>query len=736
MRKFITKIICVLVAAVSVAGLLFAGACSKTVKLDGDYSSGEVSSNGGFAVEKGNYIYFINGSESNTAKNEDVLKGSIMRISKSDFSDRSYSRAEVVVPQIAYSGNYDSGIYIYGDYIYYSTPSVEKNSDGEVQNSYLAFKRTKLDGTDTTKTYFVQYSDNTIEYRYVEVDGTVYLMYVAKSEDLYGTEYTNLHSVNTSTGVNTLLAYNVSEVKFDSANLENPRVFYTMQVLDVSTKSAVTSYNQIYSVRADATERVEYDFSEAEDYDASKDPLFVNCGQLVYDGIGKVDGMTGKITPFNFKGDSAKNVNRSAYTYTLSDYLNGTLFYIRTSTQNDTKTLYCESESTLLSSSHDPVSGNLEYEKYLLRDGEGASNIRYVFKNGVLTEALIADESGLTKAKVVDGKLTDTPDSKNRFSLSKVASPTILFTAEHDGVNYIYYSVSGGNGYSVNRISADEDYDFYNKLPVEDDGDPVTIKILDLDSDSSWYKPELIDGQILFLSETDKMSDYSYVMACDLRVKGESKVMTNAQIKELNELYESVKEEIEKVDEEVYEGLKNLLNYGFYTNDGEYVDELIKAYVDIENYDEEHFWSKETISAYKAFIAATNAGAWKDFSQTVKVNGENVAANKRDYYYSVVGKMTEADEKALSDSLKSEYLQEMPVKEGWYDSLSKGEKAGFIIGICAAGLLLIAAAVVIPIIVVKRKKSRLNGAPLKRRIKVDTTDDLNVNVYEDETPQE
>ena len=64
MRKFFRKIICVAAAAVMSAGLFTAAACSDVYEgkpLGGDYTTGEVVSNGGFAVEKGNYIYFING---------------------------------------------------------------------------------------------------------------------------------------------------------------------------------------------------------------------------------------------------------------------------------------------------------------------------------------------------------------------------------------------------------------------------------------------------------------------------------------------------------------------------------------------------------------------------------------------------------------------------------------------------------------------------------------------------
>ena len=62
--------------------------------------------------------------------------------------------------------------------------------------------------------YYFRSENLSLPYRYVrpEADGAVYLMYAA-SESLYGesTAVTNIHSINTSTGENTLLAYNVSE---------------------------------------------------------------------------------------------------------------------------------------------------------------------------------------------------------------------------------------------------------------------------------------------------------------------------------------------------------------------------------------------------------------------------------------------------------------------------------------------------------------------------------------------
>lgn len=97
------------------------------------------------------YVYFINGYTLNTADNTfgTPLKGSIQRISKDSIARRDYTASETVVPLVAYSSHYYAGIYIYGDRIYYATPSTARNSTGEIQNSNLEFKSSSLDGRET-----------------------------------------------------------------------------------------------------------------------------------------------------------------------------------------------------------------------------------------------------------------------------------------------------------------------------------------------------------------------------------------------------------------------------------------------------------------------------------------------------------------------------------------------------------------------------------------------------------
>ncbi|MDE6001722.1 MAG: hypothetical protein K2G96_05345, partial [Clostridia bacterium] len=312
---------------------------------------------------------------------------------------------------------------------------------------------------------------------------------------------------------------------------------------------------------------------------------------------------------------------------------------------------------------------------------------------------------------------------------------TVLFTANHGGKNYIYYSSSKvtQNGYNVHRVCYDGNYNDYprNEMPVTQNAEYTPVQILDLDSANDWYKPELIENQLLFPSQTENMTSYSYIMACDLR--GENGVMTNEEIDALTEKYNGIEEAISEIDESVYENLQNALTYAFYTNDANYLNTLIKAFVDISGYDEERFWSKESVEKYSEFIEAK--GDWSEYATVKTVNGVEVGANKREYYYSVLGKMNDADAESYADLLKTTYLQDYPVKEvSGFASWSKGAQAGLIIGVILGGLAIAAAVTVVTLVIIRKKKSKL-PVYKKKRIKVDTTDDKNIDVYSDGVSQ-
>ncbi len=744
MRKRFTKIVCVAVAAASAASFALFPACSggyKGVTMD---SSASVQSNGGFLVETADYVYFINGKAANTDENNygSVLKGSVQRLKRSDVDSGYYGNSETVVPSVIYAGSYNAGLYIYGDYIYYTTPSNQRDIDGNVLNTNLDFKRTKLDGTGTELLW--QCTDNTVDYRYVEVGDVVYILY-ALSENLYGTSVTDIHSVNCGTKADTILAYNVGSYVFDTENAENPYAYYTMSVPRILGGSDTWSYNQMYRVRADQTTSPrEYDFSEIEDYDAAEDPVYINLGDYVFDGISMLNYSSERISQFSYAHYSGKayTLNNSDYTYEFKWYRDGKLYYTRKSGETSSITsMFTLADDDLsaadghVKSDWDAIEKNAEQSPFIY----GSDTTEYTFfeKDGV-EYALCLGSDGISRTVVENGQL-----GKKKI-LCADASATLLDLREENGVLNLYYSKTGGNGYTVNRLAVDGSDDEYDKMSTETEpSDSLTYTataILDLDACTDWYLPEFVGNTLFFASETTGMSEFNYIMACDLT--GENGIMTNKEIKDFNELYEGVTEDIEAYDDVTnsdgtasYENLSAALKYEFYTRDNAYLSELIQAYMDIEDRDEEYLYSKDSVAIYNDFITADGdwAEKYKELSKNIDAD-TIVYANVRDYYYRLAGRMTEEDEEKLLDVFRTDetYMQAYPTVTGnWWSNMSKGAQAGFVIGVTGGCLSVIGVATLLILAYVQEKRDRrlLAGGD---GMKVDIYDDKSLDVYGDD----
>ena len=747
MRKRFTKIICAATAAISAFGLVFASACGNykwQAVADKDTSAVVKDTNGGFLVQTGDYVYFINGKETYSADNTfgSVVKGSIQRIKKSDLEGGNYSSTETIVPSVIYSGQYSAGIYIYGDYIYYTTPSTQKDGSGNILNTTLDFKRSTLDGAETDRNYLWQCTDNTVEYRYVEVDDTVYILY-AIAENLYGSSAKNIHSVNTKTGENKLLAYNVTNYAFDSKDATNPYVYYTMSVPYFTGGTDTFGYNQLYRVRADVSAAPrEYDFSEVEDYNPSSDPVYVNYGDYVFDGIGTTESQTdGRVTQFNYAHwhtDKEYKLTNSGYNYTMNAYENGELYFTRKESAGSPAGIKYVLKDGDINEKWDAVEANKSLEKFLIMSDSTEYRFWYDAKSEK-TYAISADSSGIKKGVLEDGVVKDS------FILSEDSSANIMFFRDEESSvgthTYLYYSLGGGNGYTFHRIAIDGEESDYTRLSTETEWNVTWtyrgVQILDLDTcvpGTEWYAPEFVGNTLVFASETYGMTSYNYIMACNLGKDG--KMLSNKEIHELNEKYEKVTEKIEKYDEETnadgsmaYQNLSNALKYLWYTGDVDYLDKLINAYVDIEGKDKEYLYSERTAEIYIEFANAD--GDWKDYKEdSKKVNGETVYANSRDYYYSVLGKMTERDATGMKNYYKSQYMQSYPVDTStWWEKMSTGGKVGFIIGMVALGLVVLGGIAVGTFFIVKAIKKKKSEGVSDSKIKVDITDDKNVDVY-------
>ena len=720
MRDIGKKIISIFAAATLVAGVSAMAACGDKnyvgTKLDYVASENAATSNGGFAVEKDGYVYFINGSESYTASNKfgDVVKGSLMRIKTADLKRGNFANVQTVVPMLLVAQNFESGIYIYGDYVYFATPTTDKAvEDGTVQNDWIDFKRAKLDGTDAMSGYYFRLSNNSTNYRFVQgADKTVYCLYVDSGA---------LKSFNTTTKKTTVLVENAaSDFFFDQKDLTNGTVYYTMNVTPKfeSESRPQESYTQLYKVNAWDTATVNaseasYTVSSGKTYDFDLKYLeknetgfkasdyttypYVNLGELVLDGIGS----NSTKTQYNDE-DGGTGKELSGYTYTIQRSENGGVYFTRAaavSTGSEGSPLYYVSETAYGADTWKTVDGN----DALTTVAEASDQ---------LTAALIAEDQSYIYLNTTTSTLCKVTAAGEEIEMVHNLSSATLWKTEGD---YLYYYGTGTNGNNLTRINYTGEKKDYNPLIDSEEFKPVTFAYVDWNS--AWYKPETFEGVLLYSGAQSFGSNaYNYIYATDVS-------MTNVQLNEKNDKYNEVIDHINDYASEDSE-LLAAMKYVFRTGATTHIDDVEDLFEDVQ------------INEYRAFAnhAKSENKTANDYSTLFK--DENGAYYDREtYYLNFVGKMKNADAEAISDdwagTLPSETTEteddEFPV---WA-----------IVLISVGGALAVAAAITVPVILYKKKKAKRQAEIESTRIRsrkdrLDTTDDKSIDVYADETPVE
>ena len=679
-------------------------------------------SNGGFAVEKGDYVYFINGMEANTASNEfgEVTKGSLMRIKKADLSDAFKkdnvsleNKAETVVPMLFVAQNYDAGIYIYGDYVYYATPTSDKNMKGEVENTWIDFKRARLDGKETMKDYFFRISDNAANYRFVKVGNDVYCMYEEEGA---------LKSYNTTSGAtHTLVSGASSEYFYDMSNPENPNVYYTMAVtynID-SAQSTTATYNQVYCVNAASTAEVNakaasytvkvngkayrtYDFDEkylekkneeAEkkaklnkteptglyDFDDYSTYPYVNLGTLVLDGVGSECEWS---DVYNNKADKATaKAELQGYKYTLSRYENGGVYFTRAQVAENTNLYYLKDNATA-----NAIEANTKTQIVASSTTNASNTAIYNVKADGTHEYYYASGSNLYKASTKDG-VEAAP-----IAIANGVSGATLWKLNGE---HLYYYGTGTNGSSLSRVKVTGEADDYKNIFQKDEFQPVTLAYVDFNS--SWYKPEFV-GDVLLYCDAQAIEgvSYNYIAAAN--------VSKDADLEAANEDYQETKDKIAEYSKNSI--LQDLMTYYFRT--GKKTAITTEVWNLYDSYQKKEFTEFETAAK----------------------NGEYKLEND---FVKPIGKVNSIDQEAIDTAWAASLLS----KEATTDvTEEKGLDTWVIVVIVAASVIVVAAAIVVPVVIVNKKaaqrRAREATVNAYKRQKIDTTDDKSIDVYADE----
>ena len=751
MRKVI-KNICVFATAATLAVSAAAmSACGYTFTplAENPAADAEVTSQGGFVVQKGEYVYFINGVEAYTSDNTygTPVKGALMRSKMADIK-AGKNEVETVIPSLMVAADYTSGIFIYGDRIYYATPNNVGNTAGTVDNTYLDFKSVSLDGSDV-QDYF-RISDNAALYRFVQVEDTVYVIY--EMDD-------TLYSYNTAEKVRTELARSVTAYTLNSTDKTDPYIYYTMAVTDKqdSDSPVSTSYNQIYRVRADVTE-AQYEYTWDQTWiDENNDGTvpYYNLGELVLDGVSIND----TLTQFNHDVQNAgtENDNRTIwrYSYTLQAYTNGGIYFTRTavptsgSSVGTSGELYYLATADIDAEGWNAVTGNAVYgtgagqsedgylevvagatdtsnassaayfyiEDFTSDEGAGRHHYLYVNDSGEIRRVDVVNDGQGTKARI--GSESD-PTSLRIATGATSGVLIALDSASDETYDYVYYTSTTDNGLSIERAVYNGTVENYRTLtPADADYAAYKpVRVLEAEHVSGWYNYEVLDG-VVFYANAETFSETAYTYVWTINLNGENGLKNNAQLEEVNDVYGAMMDDedgyLAKLTDDGDTKLSTALRYFFYTGQTQqFYDNIAEA----ESFGKRntYLYSEAEQTAFEAFTDGTSeeakAALGEDYLTTAQLS----------YFTNLLGKMTESDEEALASYWQTA-LQRYTEDE---ETQGLPAWAWALIGV-GIGIVVIGAGLAIFFIL--RAKKKKGEAPKEERIKVDTTDDREVDVY-------
>ena len=214
MRKNLIYKICSFVLVCMFCVLALVGC---TPGMDLPETNAGVSGNGGLAVQKGEYLYFVNGYTSIESMKDGDNKGgnsysAIYRVKLGDNNTLIYNEdgelenCELIIDKVC--GFDKTALYIFGDYIYYASPNTQKviSDESTVYNFKLTdFYRAKLDGTGRTLIYKTNNASDDTKFAFYKT---------AELNDVYLACFdgSKLVVINCSNGSQSFICENVSSV--------------------------------------------------------------------------------------------------------------------------------------------------------------------------------------------------------------------------------------------------------------------------------------------------------------------------------------------------------------------------------------------------------------------------------------------------------------------------------------------------------------------------------------------
>jgi hypothetical protein len=362
------------IALVMMVCVIFTGCVSFRSLSDMPSTSAVVYGNGGTAVMKGNYIYFVDSyvKKADIGKNDNnynsVTKDAIYRAKTDSYGNIIYNddgtiqTLQCVVPKIV--GYEYTNMFIFDDYIYYATPSNKVDDTGTLRTDLVDFCRARLDGSQFQIIYSTKEYSTSGSYTFLKNGDSVYLL-----------------CYNGTSIIKVEINGYVKDAKtiVDKATSVAFPVRYNY---DPSNNKTSSFYSCVYFTR---------------DLETSTDSLTTTTGNV----LGKVNYLTDTKTEFS---------NTDKATYKLVDSKEGFVYYSKTiktntsssssSTTSTTTTKVCYYANDF-ASGEKQVTYNTAYTKFYAVDTQNNLNrgaivydgTNYLYVNG--TQATVLSSTSL-----------------------------------------------------------------------------------------------------------------------------------------------------------------------------------------------------------------------------------------------------------------------------------------------------------------------------------------------------
>ena len=382
MKRFTKILICLMLFVVGFAFVACDNRTTKEKNFVYPSRNDQVIGNGGLAVKKGNYLYFVNGFRSVddiSNKKASYTVGSLLLMKLGENGevvtdeDGLLKDEYYITMSSALCGYEATNLFIFGDYLYFVSPCLENESGDKVwAKERVVFNRIKLDKTGKVETVYesgVKYDQ--LEYEFYQENSSLYILAWEKGDSYYNNSGKNaLIRINATSKSNSKISNNVSSVVFgENANeifyveddSENSSYYLKQYNIANNETTDYTSFDKTITAKFVADDKVY--ITKAHDYGSSTDLLVSNISnvsgfELVYafeadadlkitpDGRAIVMAQEKTISLIRKDEEVVTIVDEDATAISVIGFTNGCVVYY--DTKDDNSTIKCVSYDNMI----------------------------------------------------------------------------------------------------------------------------------------------------------------------------------------------------------------------------------------------------------------------------------------------------------------------------------------------------------------------------------------------------